>query len=132
MICYHTTRGRRHPARRVPGRHWLVRLQHLGVHRGMARRPPVDINEGAKGDQVFRVEFPDDVDLSEYEIIEDQSPYREWCVHAALINTRGALTRATTNWSAWGRRSGAVTSTHPVAGHRDHEGRESNPLQICG
>jgi hypothetical protein len=37
----------------------------------MARRPPVDINEGAKGDQVFRVEFPDDVDLSEYEIIEE-------------------------------------------------------------
>ena len=40
----------------------------------------MDINEGAKGEQVFRVEFADEADIQEFEIIQDGSPYREWCV----------------------------------------------------
>ncbi|MGY4713053.1 hypothetical protein ACXDF8_26500 [Mycolicibacterium sp. CBM1] len=52
----------------------------------------LDINEGAKGDQVLRVELPDDVDLTDYEVVEDdEPPYREWCVPAELINTRARV-----------------------------------------
>lgn len=47
---------------------------------------PVDSNEGAKGDQVLRVNFPSDVDIDAYELIEDGKTYREWCVPAALVN----------------------------------------------
>ncbi len=51
---------------------------------------PVDINEGAAGDQVLVVDLP--IPIDEYEIIEDAQPYREWCVPANLINTQGTLT----------------------------------------
>jgi hypothetical protein len=50
------------------------------------------INEGAKGDQVLRVEFNDDTDLGDFEWIEEEKPYREWCVPAALINEHAAVT----------------------------------------
>ncbi len=53
---------------------------------------PMDINEGATGDQVLRVEFPDDVDLGDFELVEEHKPYREWCVPAALINARASVT----------------------------------------
>jgi hypothetical protein len=53
---------------------------------------PMDINEGAEGDQVLRVQFPDDVDIGEFEVIEEHKPYREWCVPAVLINTHTAVT----------------------------------------
>ena len=53
---------------------------------------PMDVNEGATGDQVLRVEFPDDVDLGDFEFVEDHKPYREWCVPAALINSRASVT----------------------------------------
>ena len=53
---------------------------------------PMDINEGAKGDHVLRVEFPDDVDLGDFEVVEEHKPYREWCVPAALINALASVT----------------------------------------
>lgn len=55
---------------------------------------PLDCNEGAKGDQVLKVEFADDFNLDYYEIVEEEhmSTYREWCVPAALINTHAAVT----------------------------------------
>jgi hypothetical protein len=62
---------------------------------------PVDVNEGAKGEQVLRVEVPDDVDLAEYGLIEEggtaasgrpEGSYREWCVPAALVNTHATVT----------------------------------------
>jgi hypothetical protein len=53
----------------------------------------MDINEGATGDQVLRVEFPDDTNLADFEIIEDCKPYREWCVPAALINSLATVTQ---------------------------------------
>ena len=39
--------------------------------------------EGAQGDQVLRVEFPDGVNLDEFELVDEFKPYREWCVPAA-------------------------------------------------
>jgi hypothetical protein len=52
---------------------------------------PVDVNEGARGDQVLAVELPDDLDLDPFELIEDMKPYREWCVPAQLVNEHGAV-----------------------------------------
>jgi hypothetical protein len=51
-----------------------------------------DQRAGAKGDQVLQVEFPDDVDLSKYELVEDCKPYRERCVPAALIKAHATVT----------------------------------------
>jgi hypothetical protein len=59
---------------------------------------PMDFNEGAKGDQVLRVEFPGDVDLDNFELIEAgkaAGTYREWCVAAALINEQASVTLMT-------------------------------------
>jgi hypothetical protein len=35
---------------------------------------------------VFEVTIPDDLDLDEYEILEEGKPYREWIVPAQLLN----------------------------------------------
>jgi hypothetical protein len=43
---------------------------------------PMDINEGATADQVLRVEFGDDVDLGDFELIGQHKPYRERCAPA--------------------------------------------------
>jgi hypothetical protein len=49
---------------------------------------PLDGNEGARGDQVLRVEFPDDVNLDDFELVEEGAGmgYREWYVPSALID----------------------------------------------
>jgi hypothetical protein len=52
---------------------------------------PVDVNEGAKGDQVLAVDLPGDVDLDEHEIVEELKGYREWCVPARLLNERASV-----------------------------------------
>ena len=55
---------------------------------------PVDINEGATGDQVLAVEIADDSLLADYEFVTDGTPsgtYREWCVPAEIINTHGRV-----------------------------------------
>lgn len=88
MICYHTTDAAeailRHGFRDSTGSYGLT-IELTGVFLGDS---PMDINEGAKGDQVLRVEFPDDVDLGDFELVEEHKPYREWCVPAALINAK--------------------------------------------
>ncbi|HUH70025.1 MAG TPA: hypothetical protein VLZ05_14920 [Mycobacterium sp.] len=93
MICYHTTDAAdtilREGFRDATGSYMFIDFELTGVWLGDS---PMDINEGAKGDQVLRVEFPDDIDLGDFEIIEDLKPYREWCVPAALINTRATVT----------------------------------------
>ena len=68
---------------RTPPGHMAPSFELTGVFLGDS---PMDINEGAKGDQVLRVEFPDDVDLGDFELVEEHKPYREWCVPAELIN----------------------------------------------
>lgn len=93
VICYHTTDAAneilRDGFRDATGSYGMVNFELTGVWLGNS---PMDINEGATGDQVLRVEFSDDVDLSEFELIEEHKPYREWCVPAALINTRATVT----------------------------------------
>lgn len=46
----------------------------------------LDINEGAKGDDVIEIEIPERVDLTAFEIVEELKGYREWCVPATLLN----------------------------------------------
>jgi hypothetical protein len=93
MICYHTTDAAdqilRNGFRDATGSYGLATHELTGVWLGDS---PMDINEGATGDQVLRVEFPDDIDLGDFEIIEEQKPYREWCVPADLINERATVT----------------------------------------
>ena len=75
MICYHTTDAAdanlRHGFRDATGSYLFATIQLTGVWLGDS---PMDVNEGAKGDQVLRVEFPDDVDLGDFEVVEEQSP----------------------------------------------------------
>jgi hypothetical protein len=52
---------------------------------------PVGVNEGAKGEDVLAVTLPDDVDLGDYELGQEGSTYREWCVPANLINALGSV-----------------------------------------
>jgi hypothetical protein len=52
---------------------------------------PLDGNEGAKGDQLFEIKFSPDFDISEYELIEEEKPYREWCVPAEVVNRNGSV-----------------------------------------
>ena len=52
---------------------------------------PLDVNEGAKGEDVLAIALPDDADLDDYEIADEMGTYREWCVPAELINSRGTI-----------------------------------------
>jgi hypothetical protein len=93
MIFYHTTDAAdailRDGFRDATGSYMFATLVLTGV---WLADSPLDVNEGCKGDQTLRVEFPDDVDLDEFELIQDIG-YREWCVPAALINDRAIVTR---------------------------------------
>jgi hypothetical protein len=92
MLYYHTTDAAetilRDGFRDATGSYGLATLELNGVWLGDS---PLDFNEGATGDQVLRVELPDDVDLSDFELVEEHKPYREWCVPAALINNRAIV-----------------------------------------
>jgi hypothetical protein len=46
---------------------------------------PLDENEGAKGRVVLTVKIPMDI-ITDYELIEDGKPYREWCIPAEIVN----------------------------------------------
>ena len=93
ICCYHTTDAAdailREGFRDTTGSYMFDNFELTGVFLGDS---PMDINEGATGEQVLRVEFPDDVDLADVELIEEHKPYREWCVPAALINTHATIT----------------------------------------
>lgn len=52
---------------------------------------PLDINEGAKGDELLEVRIQASVDLREFELVQPRSPYREWCVPAELLNEHATL-----------------------------------------
>jgi hypothetical protein len=56
---------------------------------------PLDVNEGAKDDQVLALDLPDNMELDEYEIVEDIKGCREWCVPAGLINSHAEVTLLT-------------------------------------
>jgi hypothetical protein len=52
---------------------------------------PVDANEGTKGGQLLEIVVPDDLDLENFELVEDGKPYREWCTPSALLNKHGTV-----------------------------------------
>ena len=53
---------------------------------------PLDCNEGAIGDQLLEVSLPEDsCDLTYYELVEEEKPYREWCLPAPVINRFGSV-----------------------------------------
>ena len=48
---------------------------------------PLDVNEGASGDTLIRVTLPlGRRTLSEFEVVEELKPYREWQLPAELVN----------------------------------------------
>jgi hypothetical protein len=93
MIYYHTTAAAdailREGFRDATGSYLFEDFELTGVWLGDR---PMDCNEGAKGDQVLQVKFSADIDLDAYEIVDEEGTYREWCVPAALINDRAAVT----------------------------------------
>ena len=52
---------------------------------------PLDANEGATGEQLLAIEL--NFDINCYEVVEDKSTYREWCVPADLLNGAGVKVR---------------------------------------
>lgn len=59
-----------------------------GLVRGVfVSNVPADINEGAAGDELLRMEI-DETLVAEYEIVDvgDHSSFREWCIPAATLN----------------------------------------------
>lgn len=93
MIYFHTTDAAeeilRDGFRDSTGSYMFANLVLTGVWLG---DQIMGIDEGAVGDQVLRVEFLDDVDLDDFEVVEAGKPYREWCVPAMLINDRATVT----------------------------------------
>jgi hypothetical protein len=51
----------------------------------------LDANDGAEGDQLLEISLQATCDISDYEIIEEGKPYREWCVPAGIINRCGEV-----------------------------------------
>lgn len=50
---------------------------------------PLTVNEGAKGEELLALDTDDDLEqITEFEIVEEEKPYREWCVPATWINRR--------------------------------------------
>jgi hypothetical protein len=57
---------------------------------------PLDINEGATGEQVIIDELPDlvqinDHEINDHELVEEANTYREWRVPASLLNRHARL-----------------------------------------
>jgi hypothetical protein len=61
---------------------YLTTREHSGV---WLSDVPLDINEGAKGDTLLKVELPEQV-IADFEWIEEGKPYREWLIPAQRIN----------------------------------------------
>jgi hypothetical protein len=92
MRLFHTTDAAetilRDGFRDATGGYMFATLTLTGV---FLSKMPSNEGDGATGDQVLEVVFPDDVDLQPYAIVEDWQPVWEWCVPAALINERARV-----------------------------------------
>jgi hypothetical protein len=66
---------------------YLTANEHSGV---WLSDVPLDINEGAEGDTLLRIELPEQA-IADYEWIEDGKLYREWLIPARLINKRASV-----------------------------------------
>ena len=54
---------------------------------------PLDEGDGRSSEALFEIWMPRVIDMSDYELVEDAKPYREWCVPASLINERAEWRR---------------------------------------
>jgi hypothetical protein len=93
MIFYHRTDAAeailREGFRDAEGSYMLIGTTLRGV---FVSDKPLDSNEGAIGDQLLKIALPDDCcDLSYYELVEEEKPYREWCLPADVINRFGSV-----------------------------------------
>jgi hypothetical protein len=92
MIFYHRTNAAEVILREgFRDRNGLVGALHSGIEGVFLGDRPLDGNEGAKGDELLEIRLPDELDISDYELIEDEKPYREWCVPAELIKQHGEV-----------------------------------------
>jgi hypothetical protein len=92
MIFYHRTSASEAILREgFRDRNGLVGAHYAGIEGVFLADRPLDCNEGAKGDDLLEIKLPDDLDISDYELIEDEKPYREWCVPAELIKQHGEV-----------------------------------------
>ena len=94
MIYYHRTavaeRILAHGFRDYTGSYGLDGATRTGVF--LSDVPP-DEDEGAAGEDLLQVTLPGELDISEYEIVEEGLGYREWCVPAALLNEHSYIRR---------------------------------------
>jgi hypothetical protein len=68
--------------------HYLTAQLHSGV---WLSNEPLDCNEGATGDVLLEIEGLTESELTEYEWVEEDKPYREWLIPAATVNTRATV-----------------------------------------
>jgi hypothetical protein len=92
MIFYHCTDSAstilREGFRDAEGTYGLEEVTLRGV---FISDQPLSIQEGAKGDQILEIILPSNCDLSDYELIEEGKPYREWHVPANVLNENGQV-----------------------------------------
>jgi hypothetical protein len=71
---------------------------------------PLDRQEGTKGTEVLVVDLPEEL-LADYELIEDEKTYREFCVPSGTVNrypivrlsAEDALEAAAARWGKKGK-----------------------------
>jgi hypothetical protein len=70
---------------------YMTSEEHTGV---FVADVPVDINEGAKGDDLLRIEI-DEAVVAPFEWMNEVpdgcATYREWCVPASVLNAHGTV-----------------------------------------
>jgi hypothetical protein len=61
---------------------------------------PVDVNEGAAGCTLLEIDATlTENEIAQYELVAEPSGgYREWCIPADLLNSRGTITLADEGW----------------------------------
>ena len=65
----------------------LVGAYHADIEGVFLSNRPLNCMEGTKGEQLLEVAFPSTLDLSYYEIVDDNNTsYREWYIPAEIIN----------------------------------------------
>jgi hypothetical protein len=69
--------------------HGLVNFELRGVW--ISQEPVGMVQLNGREPRLLEIKLPDNLDISEYELIEEGKPYREWCVPAELINQHGSV-----------------------------------------
>jgi hypothetical protein len=69
-----------------------------GLHRGVwISDRPLDVNDGAEGDEILVLEAPESV-IGPFEWVEEGKPYREFLVPAAVLNEAAEIVDAVLDW----------------------------------